>query len=158
VTDANLVDVTDDVTIPVADGENGWKINLVEPGNNWRGEKVLAESVTVNGVIFFPTFTPTGANPDNPCLASTLNRTWAVYLDSGMPFGLRDSQDPDSGNGGGANGDPSDRYSDDKQGGIAPALRSCRPKARRFASRAWPLTSASTSAMSREPSGSVVNE
>jgi Tfp pilus tip-associated adhesin PilY1 len=118
-TDDGLIDVTDDVTTPVADGENGWKINLVESGGNWRGEKVLAESVTVNGVIFFPTFTPTGANPDNPCLASTLNRTWAVYLDSAMPFGLRDNEDPD-GDGGGETGDPTDRYTDDKQGGIAP--------------------------------------
>jgi len=119
VTDDKLVDVTDDVTTPVIDGENGWKINLVEPGDKWRGEKVLAESITVNGVIFFPTFTPTGANVDNPCLATTLNRTWAVYLDSAMPFGLRDNEDPD-GDGGGETGDPTDRYLDDKQGGIAP--------------------------------------
>jgi type IV pilus assembly protein PilY1 len=110
--DDDLVDVTANVEEPVVDGSNGWKINLVEDGTTWRGEKVLAESITVNGVIFFPTFTPTGVDPDNPCLAATLNRTWAVYLESARPFGLRDGENNTD--------DPSDRYLNDTQGGIAP--------------------------------------
>ncbi len=84
---------------------------------------MLAESVTVNGVIFFPTFTPTGVDPDNPCLAATLNRTWAVYLDSARPFGLRDAMDTD-GDGDiddeSNTDDADDRYTNDPQGGIAP--------------------------------------
>ena len=117
ITDAGLVDVTANVDTPVPDGANGWKIGLVENGTNWRGEKVLAESITVNGVIFFPTFTPVGTNPANPCLAATLNRTWAVYLDSARPFPLRDAEDPGND---GDNNDPEDRYTDDPQDGIAP--------------------------------------
>jgi hypothetical protein len=117
ITDAGLVDVTANVDTPVPDGANGWKIGLVENGTNWRGEKVLAESITVNGVIFFPTFTPVGVNPANPCLAATLNRTWAVYLDSARPFPLRDAEDPGND---GDNNDPEDRYTDDPQDGIAP--------------------------------------
>ena len=80
---------------------------------------MLAESVTVNGVIFFPTFTPTGENEDNPCLPAMLNRTWAVYLDSARPFGLRDSLDPDDEDDTNVD-DPDDRFIDDAQGGIAP--------------------------------------
>jgi len=116
--DDDLEDVTDDVATPVQDGDAGWKIELREGSDDWRGEKVLAESVTVNGVIFFPTFTPTGVDASNPCLPAMLNRTWAVYLDSARPFGLRDSEDPDEE---GENvDDPDDRYIDDSQGGIAP--------------------------------------
>jgi type IV pilus assembly protein PilY1 len=117
ITDDVLVDVTGDVKTPVADGMPGWKLTLNLDG--WRGEKVLAESITAGGVIFFPTFTPLGADPDNPCLARTLNRAYAVFLDSAKPFGLRDGEKP---------GDdppvdkPEDRYTDLAQGGIAPGM------------------------------------
>ncbi len=119
ITDSALEDVTTDINTPVVDGDLGWKILLAESGTTWRGEKVLAESVTVNGVIFFPTFTPTGADPDNPCLAKTLNRTWAVYLDSAKPFGWTTGEVPEGEEGEDRN-DPSDRYIADAQGGIAP--------------------------------------
>ncbi|HEX5161618.1 MAG TPA: hypothetical protein VFV88_07835 [Steroidobacteraceae bacterium] len=121
ITDDELVDVTTDVATPVVDGDKGWKIRLAENnGTLYRGEKVLAESVTVNGVIFFPTFTPTGVDDDNPCLPTMLNRTWAVYLDSARPFGLRDAEDPDAEGTPDNVDDPSDRYIRDAQGGIAP--------------------------------------
>jgi hypothetical protein len=100
----------------VAGGANGWKIQL--NGNGWRGEKVLAEAVTADGVIFFPTFTPTGVDPTNPCLPTTLNRSWAVYVDSARPYGIQDSPlppgDPRR------TDDPTDRYDNLVQGGIAP--------------------------------------
>ncbi len=81
----------------------------------------------MNGVIFFPTFTPTGVDPDNPCLAATLNRTWAVFLDSARPFGLRDGADTgmamamieETVSNGMAAHDPDDRFINDAQGGIA---------------------------------------
>jgi len=118
--DGDLVNVTTDVDTAVAASASGWKIDLAEGGSTWRGEKVLGEAVTANGVIFFPTFTPTGADPDNPCLATTLNRTWAVYLDSARPYGLQDTEapgyDPDE-----ATDDPSDRYENSGMGGIAPS-------------------------------------
>jgi type IV pilus assembly protein PilY1 len=120
-TDAMLVDVTqldtDGNFVDVPDGEKGWKLLLNLDG--WRGEKVLAESVTAGGVIFFPTFTPQGADPENPCLAKTLNRTYAVFLDNAKPFGLRDGPDPDTNP---DVDDPRDRYIDLAQGGIAPGL------------------------------------
>lgn len=109
-----LADVTTDVNTRVIDGAAGWKINLATDG-----EKVLAQSITANGVIFFPTFTPRGSDPDNPCLAQTLNRTYAVYMDSAKPYGLRDGAKP---------GDPppvdspKDRYTELEQGGIAPGM------------------------------------
>jgi type IV pilus assembly protein PilY1 len=118
ITDTSLVNVTTTVNAVVADGATGWKIELNLDG--WRGEKVLAESVTVGGVIFFPTFTPVNQG-SNPCLATTLNRTWAVYLDSARPFGLLDGQNPGTGGGtGGWASDPRSRYKVNNLDGIAP--------------------------------------
>jgi type IV pilus assembly protein PilY1 len=129
ITDGSLVDVTTNTMTAVRDTDNGWKIELNLDG--WRGEKVLAEAITVNGVIFFPTFTPVGTDPTNPCLAATLNRTWAVYMDSGKPFGLRDGQNPGTGGGdGGWVRDPRNRYRDSPMDGIAPgtaAIKTCGP-------------------------------
>jgi type IV pilus assembly protein PilY1 len=105
ITDAQLVDVTSKIDSPVTDGANGWKIEL-----QGDGEKILAESITANGVIQFPSFTPTGVNKDNPCLATTLNRAWQVYLENGMPYVVKDANKPTA----------QDRYTDLKQGGIAP--------------------------------------
>jgi len=111
-----VVNVTKDVNTVVSGTANGWKIEM--NGNGWRGEKVLAESVTADGVIFFPTFTPIGVDPKNPCLPATLNRSWAVYLDSARPYGIQDSSlppgDPKR------TDDPTDRYDNLVQGGIAP--------------------------------------
>jgi type IV pilus assembly protein PilY1 len=119
ITDASLVDVTTDTSVVVPDGSTGWKILLNSDG--WRGEKVLGEAVTVGGVIFFPTFTPIGTNATNPCLAATLNRTWAVYLDSARPFGMRDGQNPGTGGEtGGWARDPRSRFTDNPLDGIAP--------------------------------------
>jgi type IV pilus assembly protein PilY1 len=105
ITDDALVDVTTKLDNAVPDGSNGWKI--IMQGD---GEKVLAESITANGVIQFPSFTPTGVNKDNPCLAVTLNRAWQVWLDSGLPYVVKDAAKPLA----------SERYTDLKQGGIAP--------------------------------------
>jgi type IV pilus assembly protein PilY1 len=115
IADDKLVDVTTQVDAVVGEGENGWKIELNLDG--WRGEKVLAESVTAKGVIFFPTFTPVGADKDNPCLAATLNRSWAVYLDSGRPYVIKDTPKPGDPP---VPDDPRDRFEDLVQGGIAP--------------------------------------
>jgi type IV pilus assembly protein PilY1 len=111
-----VVDVTADVNTVVSGTANGWKIQM--NGDGWRGEKVLAESVTANGVIFFPSFTPLGVDPKNPCLAATLNRSWAVYLDSARPYGIQDSTLP--ANDPRRTDDPTDRYDRLVQGGIAP--------------------------------------
>lgn len=111
--DGDLVDITDDVEAIVPDGAKGWKLLFDREG--WRGEKVLADSVTAAGVIFFPTFTPLSPDPEKPCLARTGNRLYAVYAANGRPF-TRWVDSPE--------GDPSpeDRYIDLAQKGIAPAL------------------------------------
>jgi type IV pilus assembly protein PilY1 len=114
ITDGSTINVTTKIDTAVPDGSTGWRLEL-----NNDGEKVLAESITAGGVIFFPTFTPRGSDSKNPCLPQTLNRTYAVYLDSAKPFGLRDAKKP---------GDPpetdspDDRYLELKQGGIAPGM------------------------------------
>ncbi len=105
ITDDSLVDVTTNLTASVTDGSNGWKIIM-----QGAGEKVLAESITANGVIQFPSFTPTGVNAVNPCLATTLNRAWQVWLDSGLPYVVKDATKPTA----------PERYTELKQGGIAP--------------------------------------
>jgi type IV pilus assembly protein PilY1 len=119
VLDADLVNVTDSVSTPVADGAPGWKIELRE-GSTWRGEKVLGESTTAAGVIFFTTFTPLDADPSQPCLARTLNRAWAVYLTSARPYFPQEVLDPDDPI---PPLEPPDRYQDLAQQGIAPPVQ-----------------------------------
>jgi len=111
--ESQLTDITDTLTsIPAT--AKGWKIELRRPGT-WRGEKVLAESVTANGIIFFPTFIPLAPDPANPCLAQTLNRLYAVYALNGKA-GVRWSDTST-----GALG-VDDRGKDLETGGIAPSL------------------------------------
>ena len=108
-----LVDVTTDLTAVVDDSKDGWMLKLNSP--SWRGEKVLAESITAGGVIFFTTFTPLAPDDANPCLSRALNRVWAVYAVDGDPF--THWKDGETG--------PlktSDRFTDTKQAGIAPSV------------------------------------
>jgi type IV pilus assembly protein PilY1 len=114
--DASLLDVTDIVDATVGDTKSGWKLRLKEAGtaaSAWRGEKVLAESTTASGVIFFPTFTPTGST--DPCLAGTLNRAWAVYASNARPFTNWTNATATTLTTG-------DRHTDLAQKGIAPAI------------------------------------
>jgi type IV pilus assembly protein PilY1 len=80
--ESQLIDITDTLG-PVAASAKGWKIEMRRP--SWRGEKVLAESVTVNGVVIFPTFTPLSPDPAQPCLARTANKVFAVNAVNGSP-------------------------------------------------------------------------
>ena len=85
--DTDLLDVTTNANATVDDSALGWKIRLAESnGTVWRGEKVLAESITAGGVIFFTTFTPLAADAAQPCLSRSLNRVWAVYATNARPF------------------------------------------------------------------------
>ena len=120
--DGDLVDVTTDVNAVLSASSPGWKLLLNDSGS-WIGEKVLAESVTVAGAILFPTFIPLGEDADNPCLARTVNRAYAVRVENGRPFFNMNDGDTDG------DGDvdvpadaaftPSDRYSELRQSGIA---------------------------------------
>jgi len=111
--DSTLVDVTTTVNAVVDDSKVGWKLNLNNP--TWQGEKVLAESVTAAGVIFFPTFTPLQADPANPCLSKPSNRVYAMYANNAKPFAhwIDGQTGPLT---------TADRFMDLTQKGIAPAV------------------------------------
>jgi type IV pilus assembly protein PilY1 len=95
----DLVDLTADIMgTAVAADAAGWRIGLVAAGD-WAGEKVLAESTTVNGIVLFPTYQP--AAPDeitDPCHPQSTNRVYAMTVDGGKPainFSDDDAGDPD---------------------------------------------------------------
>ncbi len=44
----------------------GWYIDLVEVAS-WKGEKALAPSVTLNGVVYYTTYLPADPNANNTC-------------------------------------------------------------------------------------------
>ncbi|MEZ5459550.1 MAG: PilC/PilY family type IV pilus protein [Steroidobacteraceae bacterium] len=107
--DGDLVDITTDVTATVPTGSRGWKL-LLNDGGSWIGEKVLAESITISGVILFPTFIPLGEDPANPCTARMVNRAYAIRIENGRPnFDWDDDESLEA----------SDRYTELKQSGIA---------------------------------------
>jgi type IV pilus assembly protein PilY1 len=112
--DGDLVDLTKNANGTVADGALGWKIELSNADGTWHGQKVLAEAITVGGVILFPTFQPNGQNTDNPCLPATLNRVYAVTADNARPF-ADNNHDGDK-------KDLDDRATALKQGGIAAGI------------------------------------
>ena len=83
-TDADLIDVTDDVAAVVPAGSPGWRLELREGG--WIGEKVLAESRTFDSKIFFTTFTPgAGATAQNCEPALGTNKLYIVDILNGAP-------------------------------------------------------------------------
>lgn len=87
ITEADLADITDTLgTSSRPRTPNGWKLELRIGGGGWVGEKVLAESVTVNGVILFPTYEPVPPAARNPCVPATgINRVYALRADTGAP-------------------------------------------------------------------------
>ena len=86
ITDADLVDITANPGVtPVPTQARGWTLDLRLNGD-LSGEKVLAEALTVNGVVLFPTYQPTPPSQLDPCLpASGHNRVYALGVDSGRP-------------------------------------------------------------------------
>lgn len=84
--ESDLVDVTDSITtVSVPASARGWRLELRLNGG-WVGEKVLAEALTVNGVVLFPTYQPMPPTARDPCLpASGVNRVYALSVDTGRP-------------------------------------------------------------------------
>lgn len=124
--DGNLVNVTDSATASVADNAPGWKLELRLPGG-WVGEKVLAESRTFNGSIFFPTYLPNQSASANSCTpASGRNRVYIVKALDGSPVldldgdGGDDGVSADPDGDGNPNYNTQDRFTGLDQGGIAP--------------------------------------
>ena len=112
--DTDLNDATTTVDIVVKEGDAGWKLQLQTTAGAWKGEKVLAEAITVGGVILFPTFQPDGQQAKDPCLPATLNRVYAVRADNARPF-ADNNHDGDK-------SDVADRAGELKQGGIAAGI------------------------------------
>lgn len=77
----NLTDITSNplaANVPVA--QPGWRLRMT-----LSGEKVLAESTTVNNVVLFTSFKPSTDGAADPCYPSTINRAYAVNVISGKP-------------------------------------------------------------------------
>jgi type IV pilus assembly protein PilY1 len=83
--DSDLVDIsTDPAGTPVPKTAKGWKLNMKASGS-FVGEKVLAESTTVNNTILFTSFEPVTLGGLGPCYPSTINRAYAVTAFGGKP-------------------------------------------------------------------------
>jgi type IV pilus assembly protein PilY1 len=83
ITDGPLTDIATNISstnLPL--DARGFKLEL---RLNGAGEKVLAEAVTVNGVLLFTTYQPQASSAD-PCAPSAgLNRAYALSVDRGRP-------------------------------------------------------------------------
>lgn len=127
--DADLIDVTTNMTPAIPSTASGWKMRLDQPNNDWRGEKVLAKSNTFMNQIFFTTYTPSPSTVSNACtLAVGSNRAYAVNVLDGTPRRpQRDGETEEPGPGEEPGDDPwepspEDRYEELAQGGIAPEV------------------------------------
>jgi type IV pilus assembly protein PilY1 len=81
--DAELPDVSSNPAgSTVTTTSKGWKYTL---NRNGRGEKVLAEAITVGGTILFPTYEPVDPGVQNPCAPTSINRAYALTAFAGKP-------------------------------------------------------------------------
>ncbi len=120
ITDDELADITDDVTPTLADDVPGWRLELRLP-DGWVGEKVLAESVTFDNSIFFPTYIPNNALTADTCgPAAGSNRVYVISAFDGSPVIEQDGviSDPENEN----ELTLEDRYTELEQSGIAPEI------------------------------------
>jgi len=79
--DSDLIDITADPNgAVVKPSDKGWKYLL-----GTTGQKVLAQSSTVNDVILFSTFEPDAPTKEDPCRPRTKNRAYALSVDNGHP-------------------------------------------------------------------------
>jgi type IV pilus assembly protein PilY1 len=84
--ESDLIDITNNPsTTAVPTSARGWRFEL-RLNDGWSGEKVLAESLTVGGVVLFPTYQPQSPSAVDPCsTANGLNRVYALNVDTGKP-------------------------------------------------------------------------
>jgi len=115
VTDANLVDITGDVTPGLSSSVVGWKLRLTE-----RGEKVLAESRTFNNSIFFPTYLPPTGSLSACEPPEGKNRAYVINAMDGSPVVEQDGEATDADGDGTPELTEKDRYTELDQSGIAP--------------------------------------
>ncbi len=122
IVDVDLQDITEDVNPTIAVDSPGWKLRLSG------GEKVLAESTTFDGTVFFVTYTGSVEASAETCIQNSAgagsNKAYMVSAKNGAPVkDLRDTTtpgedetDPDAGDG---DLTVEDRSVDLEQGGIA---------------------------------------
>jgi type IV pilus assembly protein PilY1 len=80
-----LTDITDDPAPTLPFSTPGWRLRL----NQGAGEKVLGESLTLENILFFTSFTP--GETANECSAGTgINRLYAISSFDGRPLLDRD--------------------------------------------------------------------
>ena len=109
-TRADLDDITTDPNPTLDVDADGWRLSMVQSS----GEKILSQSFTFQGAVFFSSFSPGAAA--NTCVASSgLNRLYRVNVKDGSPNTNLDQpiDDPEELT-------EEDRFIELKQGGIAP--------------------------------------
>lgn len=114
-TDADYVDITDDVTPSLADDVPGWQLQL-----RVTGEKVLAESRTFNNSIFFPTYIPNTVSLSACEPPTGSNRVYVISAFDGSPRVEQDGVASDPDNDGHPDLTADDRFTELDQHGIAP--------------------------------------
>lgn len=108
-TRADLLDITFDTQPTLLPGDRGWRLRMVQSG----GEKVLTESFTFAGEVFFTSFSPGG---NSACTAGKgTNRLYRVRVEDGAPPPPDDNPYPPE-----EPPEPQERFKQLKQGGIAP--------------------------------------
>jgi len=116
--DANLIDVSIDITPTIPAGASGWRLDLQRPATGWLGEKSLSEARTIESMIQFTTYEPdsdsTGVTASCAPAVGT-NRLYTVSAYTGAPVFDRENPEdpPDS---------VDDRDTELAQGGIAPEV------------------------------------
>lgn len=109
VTRADLLDITNDTTPTMLTTDPGWRLRMVQSA----GEKVLTESFTFDGEVFFTSFSPGGTSA---CQAGKgTNRLYRVKVTDGSPPPPDDNPWPPE-----EPPEPQERFKQLKQGGIAP--------------------------------------
>ncbi len=109
-TRSELVDITTEPNPTLDPDVDGWRLRMVESS----GEKILSQSFTFQGAIFFSSFSP--GNAANQCVASSgLNRLYRVNVLDGSPNTNLDQPVDD-----GEELTVEDRFIELQQGGIAP--------------------------------------
>jgi type IV pilus assembly protein PilY1 len=80
--DGDLENITEDpLGTEVLSTSKGWVLEMT----HGKGEKVLSESTTVNGVILFTSFEPTSLAGAGDCFPTATNRAYALTAFGGKP-------------------------------------------------------------------------
>jgi type IV pilus assembly protein PilY1 len=115
-----LLNVTGCTYAPIPNGSRGWKLDLKASSGfakdgAFSGEKVLAETVTFQNIVYVPSYEP-GSSGDVCAPPTGTNRLYAVSAVNGADDRVWLGEVP------AGEADPSDRIVDVKQGGIAPPV------------------------------------